>query len=143
MNLRCESALMALSARNFAQLVAFYQQLLQQESAIFLPNSYAEFQLPDLRLGIFKHKENGRTRGHGDTETRGQLTVNGSLLTVNCPPSTYGFSLCLEVENLEAAIAHLTQLGYPPPGEIITASHGREIYAYDPEGNWLILHQSH
>jgi hypothetical protein len=32
-------------------------------------------------------------------------------------------------------------LGYPPPGEIITASHGREIYTYDPAGNRLILHQ--
>ncbi len=50
-------------------------------------------------------------------------------------------SLCLDVENLEVAIAHLTQLGYPPSGDIITASHGREMYAYDPDGNWLILHQ--
>jgi hypothetical protein len=54
-----------------------------------------------------------------------------------------GMSLCIEVESLEATIAHLTDLGCPPPGEVITASHGREIYAYDPEGNWLILHQSH
>ncbi len=26
---------------------------------------------------------------------------------------------------------------------LITASHGREIYAFDPAGNRLILHQSH
>ncbi|MGL4502923.1 MAG: glyoxalase, partial [Planktothrix sp.] len=26
-------------------------------------------------------------------------------------------------------------------GEIITAAHGREIYAYDPMGNRLILYQ--
>jgi len=51
-------------------------------------------------------------------------------------------SLCLEVADLEGAIAHLTQLGYPPSGAIITASHGREVYAYDPDGNWLILHQT-
>ena len=43
--------------------------------------------------------------------------------------------------NLEQAIACLTNLGYTPPGEIIEASHGREIYAYDPAGNRLILHQ--
>jgi hypothetical protein len=40
------------------------------------------------------------------------------------------------------AIATLTHLGYPPPGEIIEASHGREIYAYDPAKNRLILHQA-
>jgi hypothetical protein len=53
-----------------------------------------------------------------------------------------GMSLCLEVEDLENAIAHLTALGYPPPGQIIIATHGREIYAYDPAGNRLILHQA-
>jgi hypothetical protein len=51
-------------------------------------------------------------------------------------------SLCLEVTDLENAIAHVTALGYPPPGEIITGSHGREIYAYDPDRNRLIIHQS-
>src|SRR5919199_1626300 len=56
--------------------------------------------------------------------------------------SQSSMSLCLEVDDLEDAIAHLTSIGYPPPGEITTASHGREIYAYDPVGNRLILHQS-
>ncbi|MFM6271339.1 MAG: hypothetical protein ACKPFA_33295, partial [Dolichospermum sp.] len=51
-------------------------------------------------------------------------------------------SLCLEVNNLESAISYLTSLGYPPLGIIYTASHGKEIYAYDPDGNRLILHQS-
>ncbi|NJO93776.1 MAG: hypothetical protein HC820_04390, partial [Hydrococcus sp. RM1_1_31] len=48
----------------------------------------------------------------------------------------------LEVENLETAIAHLTEMGYSPPGEIAIASHGREIYVYDPAGNRIILHES-
>ena len=46
------------------------------------------------------------------------------------------------VDNLERSINELAQLGYPPQGQITTASHGREIYAYDPDGNRLILHQS-
>jgi hypothetical protein len=46
------------------------------------------------------------------------------------------------VENLEQAIAHLTSLGFPPASEILLASHGREIYACDPDGNRLILHES-
>ncbi|MEL6928818.1 MAG: VOC family protein, partial [Cyanobacteria bacterium J06600_6] len=43
---------------------------------------------------------------------------------------------------LEQAIACISKLGCPPPGEIITASHGREIYGYDPAQNRLILHES-
>lgn len=59
-----------------------------------------------------------------------------------CTYSKNKISLCLEVSNLEDAIAHLTALGYPPPGDISIASHGREIYAYDLDGNRLILHQA-
>ncbi|MGL4621884.1 MAG: VOC family protein, partial [Chroococcidiopsis sp.] len=35
-----------------------------------------------------------------------------------------------------------TEIGCPPLGQIVTASHGREIYAYDPDGNRIILHQA-
>lgn len=83
---------------------------------------YAEFQLPSLKLGIFKPKQTHYLEFEHSTKSK--------------------MSLCLEVSNLEDAIAHLSVLGYPPPGQIITASHGREIYAYDPDGNRLILHQS-
>ena len=51
-------------------------------------------------------------------------------------------SLCLEVVSLEDSIDRLAHLGYPPRGPITIASHGREIYADDPDGNRLILHQS-
>ena len=40
-------------------------------------------------------------------------------------------------EQQAIARAHLTNIGYPPPGEIVTASHGKEIYAYNPDGNCL------
>ena len=103
-------------------LVVFYTHLLGQAPHAHIPNVYAEFQLPGLRLGIFKPKETNRQEFDNLVKS--------------------AMSLCLEVSNLEDAIAHLTSLGYPPPGEILTASHGREIYAYDPAGNRLILHQS-
>jgi hypothetical protein len=57
----------------------------------------------------------------------------------------------LEVEQLEGAIAAieqayletpLTAFDHLLPGEIIAASHGREVYAYDPAGNRLILHEA-
>lgn len=122
MSLQCRAALVTLAAIALEPMVEFYQQLLGQAPDPYIPNVYAEFQIAGLRLGIFRpkaaHQPEFGSQGKGAT------------------------SLCLEVENLEAAIAHLTHLGYPPPGEMITASHGREIYAYDPEGNRLILHQS-
>ncbi|HEY9656669.1 MAG TPA: VOC family protein [Crinalium sp.] len=125
MPLRYTAALLTLATPNFDALTQFYSQFLSLEPAVLLPNVYAEFHLPSLKLGIFRPKATSPTPH--------------SLLPT--PPSPTGMSLCLEVENLEAAIAHLTQLGYPLPGDMITASHGREIYAYDPDGNWLILNE--
>ena len=102
-------------------IVDFYSQLLHQQASVYLPSVYAEFQLEKLRIGIFQTKP----------ERQGEFVNHSSSM-----------SLCLEVADLETAIAQTSDLGYPPPGEIIDASHGREIYAYDPGGNRLILHQS-
>ncbi|MBW4493238.1 MAG: VOC family protein [Oscillatoria princeps RMCB-10] len=122
MGFQCHAALVTLAAANSEALVQFYSQLLGQAPQTYIPNVYAEFQLPGLRLGIFRPKETQRTEFAGTGKS--------------------GISLCLEVSDLEAAIAHLDALGFPPAGEILTASHGREIYACDPAGNRLILHES-
>lgn len=115
-------AFITLASFNTSRLVLFYKQLLRQEPKPYIPNVYAEFQLPGLRLAIFKPKETNESEFNNASKSK--------------------MSLCLEVSDLEKVIAHITVLGYPPPGKILTASHGREIYAYDPEGNRLILHQS-
>lgn len=117
-----KDALVTLAAAEFDTLVKFYAQILAQEPKPYIPNVYAQFQLCGLRLGIFKPKANHQDEFKNSAQS--------------------AMSLCLEVDNLEEAIAYLTSLGYPPPGEITTASHGREIYAYDPMNNRLILHQS-
>ena len=109
-----------ISTVNIQILVDFYSQILQTKPTIYLPSIYAEFQLEKLRLGIFKPK----------SENKSEFDNHNSSM-----------SLCLEVEDLEQAISYLLKIGYPPPGEIIEASHGKEIYAYDPAGNRLILHQ--
>jgi hypothetical protein len=109
---QCNAALVTLAAIELENSVFFYSQLLGQEPKPYIPNVYAEFQLPGLRLGIFKPKQTNQSEFEN--------------------PSKSGMSLCLEVNDLEGAIAHLNALGYPPLGEILTASHGREIYAYDP-----------
>ncbi|MFW6357942.1 MAG: VOC family protein [Chroococcales cyanobacterium] len=115
------STFVTLGAINTEEVIQFYSQLLNQLPQPYILNTYAEFQLQGLRLAIFRSKVNH------------ELEFSAS--------ENSGMSLCWEVEDLEEAIAFLTELGYPPPGETMTASHGREIYAYDPAGNRLILYQ--
>jgi hypothetical protein len=122
MSLQCSAIFVALADWEESKLKVFYQALFEQDPSMDIPQVYAEFQLPGFRLGLFNPKVAHRTEFVAQ--------------------SSGGMSLCLEVENLETAIAHLTHLGYPPPGHIQQASHGREIYAYDPCGNRLILHES-
>jgi predicted enzyme related to lactoylglutathione lyase len=120
--LELKEAFVTLASARLMLLVEFYQQFFGQAPNPLLPQQYAEFQLPGLRLALFAPQS-------GD---RSEFTQ----------PSRSAVSLCLEVTSLEAAIARLAAIGYPPPGSIITASHGREIYAYDPDGNRIILHQA-
>ncbi len=115
------SALVTIASTNFDLLVEFYSQFLEASPQQYLPNVYAEFSLSGLRLGIFCPKSSHREEFEHLSQS--------------------GMSLCLEVDNLERSIASLAALGYPPPGQTISAAHGREIYAYDPDGNRLILHQ--
>ncbi len=121
MDLKFTDSLVTIATINIEILVKFYQQLFSEKPIGYIPNVYAEFQLPNLRLGLFKPKP-----------THASEFINATQSKI---------SLCLEVSNLENAIAHLTTMGYPPPATIITASHGREIYAYDPDGNRIILHE--
>jgi catechol 2,3-dioxygenase-like lactoylglutathione lyase family enzyme len=121
MVLKFKTSLVTIASINLEKIVIFYTYLLGEQPKSYIPSVYAEFQLPGVRLGIFKPKPSHEP----EFTNAGQSTM----------------SLCLEVNNLEDAIAHLTTLGYPPPGAITTASHGREIYVYDPDGNRIILHQ--
>lgn len=114
-------AFVALASVKIAQQVAFYSQLLNISPRPNTP-AYAEFQLTGLRLAIFT------PNNHNAIEFA--ATTSGPM------------SLCIEVSDLESAIARLQALGHAPPGEIMHTSHGQEIYAYDPDGNRLILHQS-
>ena len=116
MSFRCQTAFVAIAAVNFGQVQEFYRLLLGQSPAKEVPNVYAEFLLPNLRLGIFRPKA---------AEFEGAGTM----------------SLCLEVESLDEAIAHLGAIGLPLPERIMTASHGREVYIYDPAGSRIILHE--
>lgn len=123
MPLNCQNAFVAIATSDLNRLISFYTQLLGYPPQTLIPQVYAEFQLPGLRLGIFKPKTDDQ--GEFQPASRGQM------------------SLCLEVQDLETVIAHLDHIGYPPHREITVASHGREIYLHDPTGNRIILHESH
>ncbi|WP_028954172.1 glyoxalase/bleomycin resistance/dioxygenase family protein [Synechocystis sp. PCC 7509] len=116
------AAFVTLATSNLDKLVLFYTELWQQEPQIYRENVYAEFEISGLRLGIFQPQQSKESEFASSQSSR--------------------MSLCLEVKDLESVIAHLTNIGYPPTGEIVIASHGKEIYACDPDGNRLILHQS-
>lgn len=130
MVLQCSTVFVALADPDGKTLVRFYRQLFGQEPVKYIPEVYAEFQLPGLRLGIFKPSTVHRSEFEGQA---------GSI------------SLCIEVAQLEEAIASVEQAfietrltgDHLLPGDIMTSSHGREVYAYDPAGNRLILHETH
>ena len=114
-------AYIAIASTNITKTIDFYSKLLQLEPEKYNPNVYAEFVYKQLRLAIFKPKIDNINEFNNS---------QGS-----------GMSICLEVDDLEDAIAFLTEIGYPPSDNIVTSSHGKELYVYDPSGNRIILYQ--
>jgi hypothetical protein len=121
MALNCREVFVTLVDPDGSTIIPFYCQLLGRSPDVDLPQRYVEFRLPGLRLGIFKPAVDQQSEF--------------------AQPSSGGMSLCFEVESLQVAIAHLTAID-APMSEVRVASHGRELYAYDPLGNRLILHEA-
>ncbi len=114
------SGLLAIATPNFSKMVTFYRQLLQQEPEPFQADRYAEFQLPNLCIALFPPKPDQ------------QPEFSQAKLSP--------MSICLKLTDLDAAIAQL-KTWHCPMGEVAIASHGKEVYAYDPLGNRIILYQ--
>ncbi len=114
-------AFVTLASVNLAAQVEFYRAFLAIEPLPHTP-TYAEFGLPGLRLALFLPKP---------SSTAEFTAANSGAM-----------SLCLEVNDLNSAIARLNNLGHGPTKEIMHTSHGDEVYAYDLDGNRLILHQA-
>lgn len=133
MSLDYSTVWVTIAAYHFQKTYDFYHQLLGQDPDRTQGDPdhliYAEFHLSGLRLGLYR-----------PTPPPSPLTSHLSPLTSHFSPLT-SLSLCFQVPNLDRAIDVLTNLGYPIPGEILTPSHGREAYAFDPEGNRLILYE--
>ena len=125
----------AIAVQQWEPMVQFYRDILQQSPQPCIPNSYAEFIAGGLKLGLFLPKVSHQSEFSQPTQS--------------------AISLCLEVEDLEQscgtidaaydaleAIGYVEATGHCRYGAIAIASHGRECYAYDPDGNRLILHEA-
>ena len=110
----------AIGAEDFSRSVAFYTALLGREPDHRIGDGHAEFRLPGLRLEIF------RPRAGGADDFR------------NPPGRRFGLGLVFRVSDLSRAVAEVERLG-GAAAPAFDASHGRECYAYDPDGNRLIL----
>ncbi len=128
MPLKYATAWVTIAAHDFDTIVEFYTRLLgDAPDRVMGPADaliYAEFELHGLRLGLYRPAP-GSSPGSSAGSSAGPI------------------SICIQVESLETAIDHLAAIGYPVSGDILTPRHGREIYAFDPEGNRLILYQPH
>jgi hypothetical protein len=122
MSFAYQDSLVTIGAIAFDPMINFYRQLLAQDPEPYERGIYGEFRLNTLRLAIFKPK----------SDHQANFTTSAGS----------GLSLCLQVVDLEQAIAHLRAIGHPAQQPIITASHGREVYLYDPGNNRIILYES-
>jgi predicted enzyme related to lactoylglutathione lyase len=119
--MQIQKAWVTIAAVQFDRSVEFYRQLFQQAPQIFTPGKYAEFEAFGIRLGIY----------------RPTIEESPEHSPITLFPAV---SLCMQIEKLEDAIALLEQIDIFV-GEIRTVSHGREAYAYDPDGNRIILYE--
>ncbi|MDG3004450.1 VOC family protein [Paludisphaera mucosa] len=110
----------AIGSEDFERSIAFYSGLFGREPDERLGDVYGAFRMPGLHLGIFRPRRGGGGDFRNPTDRRG------------------GLSLVLAVPSVERAAAEVGRLGGSASPAFET-SHGREAYAYDPDGNRLIL----
>lgn len=142
-------ALVALADRPDGRLRVFYRSLLG-EPARSLGAGYVEFHLVGgLRLGIFQPQPDQADRFRAadpaaiaDSELNSGINSGlNSGIQSEPEPEIGPMGLCLEVPNLEAAMERAIACGARVRSAIRLASHGRELDAIDPVGNWLILYE--
>ncbi|MGK7891459.1 MAG: glyoxalase [Leptolyngbyaceae cyanobacterium] len=130
--LKCSVAFVAIAVDQWDAMVQFYGFVTGHSPQPHIPNVYAEFRIGDIRVGLFQPKSS-----HQQEFAAGR---------------TAKVSICLEVDNLEQSQQVIDQAysalnlpvsqAQPWLGAVAIASHGRECYAYDPDGNRLILHEA-
>jgi len=123
--LQFTEAFTAIGASQFTATVDFYRTLFGREPDEFIGGRYVAFRMTGLHLGIFEPRLDNRPEFINSADLRGRL------------------SLVLRVPDLDLARRQLASLTPArPPSPIQSTKHGREFFAYDPEGNRLIVVES-
>lgn len=130
-----DSAWVTIAVTDLSAAQQFYQALFACEPSRILPDRYVEFQLAGLRLGIYRPNPLSSNPLSSNPSERPEIAVPPTASMSSVP-----MSLCFQVQDLDTTIAQLDQLQVPHDAVAI-ASHGREVYAYDPNGNRLIFYQ--
>ena len=102
----------SLKTGNFDEQYRFYRSLVGEPAQQGLPD-WARFPLPGSRLVLWREP--------------------------GFQPKAGGLEMCFVVADLEASLAKLRPL--VRCSEINDASHGREFFFHDPDGNRLIFYQ--
>ena len=110
------TGLLSIATPNLASMQEFYCALLGTSPVVVLEDTYLEFRLRGLRLGLY--------RSH-NPEYRACLGAS---------------SLCLQVDSLDAVLA-LPTLRSVSISQMRTEFHGREVDFCDPDGNRIVLHE--
>lgn len=114
----------AIGANDYPATVNFYRTLFGREPDERVRATYVAFRLPGLHLGIFEPRPQNRPDFANPAESQGHGSLN---LVLSVP----------DADQARSALAALNPAR--PPGLIQPTRDGREFYAYDPEGNRLIV----
>jgi predicted enzyme related to lactoylglutathione lyase len=134
-----QRAWMAIAVQSLTGSVQFYQTLLGDGAVFRQIGGYVEFDLGDLRLGLFEPKPEASP----EFAQRGQNPISLCLAVTDLDRSLAAFC-----ERRAAALASQSadnsadDLPSNPAPTIYQASHGRETYLYDPDGNRIILYEA-
>ncbi|MGK7911622.1 MAG: VOC family protein [Synechococcus sp.] len=110
------TALLSIATSNLVRMQEFYCSLLETPPAVVLEETYLEFRLKGLRLGLY--------RSHNPD----YLACLGAS------------SLCLQVQDLDAVLA-LPILKSVSISPLRSEFHGREVDFCDPDGNRIVVHE--
>jgi predicted enzyme related to lactoylglutathione lyase len=122
MTVPCTEVFAAIGANDYSATVDFYRRLFGREPDERSRDIYVAFHLPGLHLGIFEPRASNRPEFLNPADGHSSL------------------NLVLRVPHVEQARTELAALNpVRPPGPIQPTNYGREFYAYDPEGNRLIV----
>lgn len=166
----CHQVFVAIAVQQWSPMVVFYQHLFDQPPNPHMDRAYAEFQVAGLKLGLFSPHETHRPEFSNPAQSAISLCLEVENLEQSRAAIDAAYSVVYDLTSHGCNASPLAPQSVPETdevdqnsseqkpegvasrphtpltrqlyGEITIASHGRECYAYDPDGNRLILHEA-